>query len=896
MNQLNHKPFNSSPRVSQPDASFVQKYVLDNGLTILVRSCDTVPKVAIQLWYGVGSKDEQTGERGIAHLLEHMVFKGTVHNDRVHLSESDINTVTHMLSGTCNAFTSYDYTGYIFNFPTQHYHEAFPILADCMRNCRFDDQMLNSEIKAVIQELKLYKDQPTSSLLQEMIGAIFADHPYHHPIIGYKQDLWSVSGNDLHNFYQKHYASNNATLVVVGDVQPQEVFVYAQRCFGDIPPSPDYRKAEYFFNQDIMAKSVTLFRDIQQPCLVYAFVIPGARTKNDYVVQIIEWVLAKGKGSRLYKKLVNDLQYVTSVEIGCWDLFDHSLFFISLEPVEHADHAEIEAIILAECADIAQNGLTDQELERAIKKTQSSLYSLMEDVEDQAYAIGKSFLATGDPDYSFTMTQKPLDELKKEVQAYLAHYFRPCVMHKGAVLPLPQNEQNYWLALQEASDQEDEQILSVRTRTTPVEPPLYAEHIAIQEPKKFDYPKPTINQLENGLSIYSYHNPLVPKISLVLSLKMNNYYEAPDKQGLCNFMTSLLTEGTQNYTAQELADFVESKGMSLRAYPGGIMISVLKDDLKIGLAIMQELMMRATFVPEEVEKIRTHLLVDLNNFWDDATLIAGQLVREHIYKNHPYSLNVFGTKESIGVITRDEIINFYQQSMSAHGAHLAIVGDIAQYDVPTLVQETLGVLSGHGIPDLVYPPIQQVSEQEYTYRINRDQVVLVLARPSVSRFDADYNALLVFDQIFGAGVLGSMSSRLFELREQSGLFYGIDGSFASGAYEQPGMLQVKTVVSLDRLAEAEQAIKETIAHAADTITEQEFNEAKRALVNSSVDNFASNMNIARTFLHMQRYKLPRDFFDTRAQMLEKISIADMQHAVRKIIGDGAFFVLKAGRV
>src|SRR5579871_3608886 len=134
--------------------SHVEKVVLDNGLTVLIRESHEIPKVSFQIWYNVGSKDELIGEKGIAHLIEHMIFKGT---DT--LSESDINVLVHKLSGVCNAFTSYDYTGYYFNFPTHHWREAFPIVADCMINCRFNEDMLNSEMKAVIQELKLYKDQ-----------------------------------------------------------------------------------------------------------------------------------------------------------------------------------------------------------------------------------------------------------------------------------------------------------------------------------------------------------------------------------------------------------------------------------------------------------------------------------------------------------------------------------------------------------------------------------------------------------------------------------------------------------------------------------------------------------------------------------------------------------------
>ena len=217
--------------------SYVSKKVLDNGLTVLVHESHIIPKVSFQMWYNVGSKDELLSEKGIAHLIEHMIFKGTDI-----LSESDINVLVHKLSGSCNAFTSYDYTGYLFNFPSHNWKEALPVVVDCMTNCTFKEDMLSSEMKAVIQELKMYKDQYDRSLLSEMIGMIFADHPYHYPIIGYKQDLWSVSGKDLHAFYKKHYQPNNATFIVVGDVDTQEVFDLAERYFGVIENHSDHQK------------------------------------------------------------------------------------------------------------------------------------------------------------------------------------------------------------------------------------------------------------------------------------------------------------------------------------------------------------------------------------------------------------------------------------------------------------------------------------------------------------------------------------------------------------------------------------------------------------------------------------------------------------------------------
>ena len=310
----------------------VFKYKLDNGLTILVRPTKHVPKVSIQLWYGVGSKDEKTGEKGLAHLIEHMIFKGTKK-----LSESDINLITNKLSGTCNAFTSYDYTGYLFDFPSHHWHESLPIMADCMRGCTFKQEFLNSELKAVIQELKMYKDNFVSSLADEMITAIFADHPYHYPVIGYKHDLWNLSRDSLLNFYKKHYVPNNATLIVVGDVSEEDVLEKTKESFGKIQSNPDYKDESFYVRTDLISKSVTLCRDVKQPLALYAFTVPGSKEKRDYAMDVINCVLGLGKDSRLYKKLVDEHQLATNVETFVYDLFDRGVFFIFAQPREEKD-------------------------------------------------------------------------------------------------------------------------------------------------------------------------------------------------------------------------------------------------------------------------------------------------------------------------------------------------------------------------------------------------------------------------------------------------------------------------------------------------------------------------------------------------------------------------------
>ncbi len=870
--------------------SFVHKKVLSNGMTVLVRPIHTVPKVSTQLWYNVGSKDEKDKERGIAHLIEHMIFKGTEK-----LSESDINNITHMLSGSCNAFTSYDYTGYLFNFPTQHWEESLNLMADCMSNCTFKDYMLNSEMKAVIQELKMYKDHYVRSLVDEMIGIIFQDHPYHHPIIGYKQDLWSVSSDGLKSFYKKHYVPNNAALIVVGDVDPQTVFEAAEKKFGAIPADPNYKKETFYYTKDIASKSITIYRDIKQPVVIFTFLVPGIVDKKDNILELLARILGSGRGSRLYKKIVNDLQLATSLSASSEELFEYGLFFIVVEPKSVDKIPLIEAEILKEIDHISKNGVSDAELERAIKKTEMSIYSTMEDFEQQAYDIGKYYLATGDENYLFHYLDKPADQLKKEIHELVTTHFRPSVLHKGMVLPIPDSEKVAWAALQKESDLEDQRILSARDRKEPVEAPSHVKNIKVKKPQPFNFPKPSITVFDNGLKLFSYNNSNIPKIDLILDLKAKSYYDPQDKQGMAEFMSRMLLEGTKNYPGHKLIEAIDMRGMSLSAYPGGIAISMLTQDLPFALEILKEILTNAIFDEREMDKVRAQIVAKLKNFWDDARYFAGQLVREQLYSGHPYSKNSLGTMQSVEAITRADLIDYYKKYVSPDGARLAIVGDINGYDLQKLVQNSLGKWTGPKIETIEFPALANPLTEQINYPINRDQIVLRFAGLSVDRKHKDFDKLLLYDQVFSGGNLGSMASRLFELREQSGLFYTIGGSMIAGADEQPGMILVQTIVSLDRLKEAEKAILKTMLETPNSIREHEFTEAQHAIINTQIDNFASNYGIANVFLFLDKFNFPVNFFDNRANELSKITIQEVKDAANRIMKN-KLIILRAGRV
>ncbi|MBV8661190.1 MAG: insulinase family protein [Candidatus Dependentiae bacterium] len=869
----------------------VVQSTLNNGLTLLVRPMKDATTVSIQLWYNVGSKHEKDGERGIAHFIEHMIFKGTET-----LSESDIDLVIRKISGNCNAFTWYDYTGYLFNVPVANWDKTLPIMADCMQNCTFKQEHLNSEMKAVIQELKMIKDQFARNLREIMITNIFESHPYHYSTIGFKQDLWSVSRETMLAFYKKYYTPDNAVMVIVGDVDPKEVHAKIEKEFGQIPSGNGWNKQSFYINEDIKSKTIRLYRDVKQSICNIAYVVPGVTEKKEFELETFAHLLGNGRGSRLYKLLVNDLQLVVDVKSFVYDMFDKGIFFVEFSPKNEKDIEIIVQHIQKEINEIAQHGPTVKEVERARRFVQVESQQMLENTQQQAYAIGKSFVATKDPLYPFNYGTVSTPDLVDSIKNIAANYCTLVVRHQGEVLAIPQDQIHALTKLQKESDAEDTLFLGAKPREAVIEGGSYVHTVTLNEKQASIFSKPGTVTLHNGLELIWLHTDSVDTVECQLMLKANHFYDEENLQGIGSIVSKLLLEGTKNYPGQSFAEEVESYGISFFVAPGSMSATFLKQDVEKGLSLLTEMLTNAEFTSEALYKIKEQVSIELKKFWDTPTAFNMQLAKDLVYKNHPFKKISLGTQETIAAISLEDCIDYYKTMITPQGARLAIVGNLANIDVQALIEKTIGQWQGSSINDLVFPSLSDIEKQEITSYINRDQIVLVFTGLSVNRFHKDYDKILLFDQIFAGSVMSSMSTRLFRLRQQSGLFYTIGGSLLYGASEEPGMIFIRTIVSQDRAAEAERAILQVIDEAINDLSEDELQQAKQVLINSFDALYDANGKKASTFLFLKKYDLPFDYFEKRAESLQKITVEEIQQAVRSILSTDKIAVIRIGRI
>lgn len=871
--------------------SSVSKYQLDNGLTVLVYPLPTAVKVSTQLWYHVGSKDERSGEKGLAHFLEHMLFKGTGR-----MAESDINVFSHKLSGYCNAFTSYDATMYLFDMPSQHWQEVLPVFADCMQHARLDQDHLNSELKAVIQELKMYRDEYSGHLFDELVSTIFADHPYHYPIIGFKHDLWSLEREALLQFYHTHYIPNNATLVVVGNVIPDEVYRDVEVVFGSLKGNSEYKKRSFYHRDDIIAKSITLKRSIENPSALCTWVIPGLKGKQEYVATMISWLLAQGRGSRLYRLLVDDLQLVVDVQSHIHNFFDYGLFSLEFQLKNAYDFDRVKQLVLEVIADLVDHGWTEKEEHRARKRIEIDYVNLFECPQKLGMALGETYLATGDEQHMLRFLQDIPDDISVSMKNFMKTFLRQTVMHTGLLIPIDTDEQDRLDKIQHDSDVIDSLVLQKKVRTTPVEPCRYANLIIPKSPPPFHAPRAQSEMLSNGLKVVHACDDRLPTVEIMLDLKTKYYGDPSDLQGLSLCTSYMVAEGTSNYSAYELAMELESHGINLSIDPGSITITMLRDDLEKGLDILSELLTKAVLPESSLMKIKDRMLSDIESYWDEPSEFVDDLVRKEIYRDHPYSKQILGTSESISRINHNDVKAWYATTYTPREATLVIVGDTQQCDVIRMLEDKLGIWHGALPLGITYPSLSSIRAYDRTYFIKRDQTVVCFAGPSVPRMHPDFDKLLLFDQIFGGGVLNSMNSRLFLLREQSGLFYTIKGSLIAGSDEQPGMVLIKTLVSNDSLKQAVESIRETVDTAVNHVTDEEFEHAKHILNNALIDSFSTHQQTAASLLFLARYKLDADYFDTRADALKTLSKSDMIATVRKYLSREKLLCIQVGRV
>ncbi|MFY9611691.1 MAG: pitrilysin family protein [Blastocatellia bacterium] len=362
----------------------VRKFVLPNLLTVITKELHDKPVVATMIWYRVGSRNEELGQTGKSHFLEHMLFKGTDHYPK-----GVIDLTTHLNGGMNNAFTWLDFTAYYFSFASDRWQTALEIEASRMRDTLFAEQEFASEKQVVEEELRIGLDGPWEALENEVWATAFRQHPYHSPTVGWLEDLESATAADMKAYYDQWYHPRNATLVIVGDFDSDEARDRIEGLFGAIPPGPETKPLNIVEPPQRGEKRVVVKKETPVERLLIGYHAPAVAGLDSYSLRVAEAILSTGKSSRLYRRLVDQDQSVTFANATYHDHIDPSLFYFQaelkpgfkLDGVERAVYSEIERLKRAD--------VSPAELLKAKRLIEADLVLSNEEPLQQAMLLGQ---------------------------------------------------------------------------------------------------------------------------------------------------------------------------------------------------------------------------------------------------------------------------------------------------------------------------------------------------------------------------------------------------------------------------------------------------------------------------------------------------------------------------
>ena len=403
--------------LQQAASAEVFEKTLANGLKVIVKEDHRAPVVVQQVWYKAGSMDEITGKTGVAHALEHMMFKGT----RL-VPAGEFSRLIAAAGGRENAFTSDDYTAYFQQLDKTKLPLAMKLESDRMHNLNLSEKEFSKEIRVVMEERRMRTDDDAHALLQEkMMSVVYEEHPYRHPVIGWMNDLEHLTINDVRDWYKRWYAPNNATLVIAGDVDHNKVFALAERYYGRIPKHIEPLSRNYIEPAQIGIKRMVVKAPAELPLLVMAYHAPNVvdplRDWQPYALEMLAGVLSGNDAARLNKHLVREQQIASDVSAE-YDATSRgpALFTLEATPSEGKTVADAETALRREIALIVKDGVSEQELQRVKAQVMAAEVYKLDSVFYQAMQIGQM--------ESIGLGQKAIPLMLDKLQAVTAEQVR----------------------------------------------------------------------------------------------------------------------------------------------------------------------------------------------------------------------------------------------------------------------------------------------------------------------------------------------------------------------------------------------------------------------------------------------------------------------------------------
>jgi zinc protease len=831
--------------IAIPDIPYT-RFVLKNGLTVLVHEDHKTPVVAVNTWYHVGSKNEKAGKTGFAHLFEHLMFSGSENFDKVYLPAME-----RIGANNLNGTTNQDRTNYFENVPTSMLDYALFAESDRMGHLLgvLDQKKLDLQRGVVQNEKRQGENQPYGVAYQLLTENTWpAGHPYSWTVIGSMKDLDAASMSDVQEWFKTNYGPNNTTLVIAGDITPEQAREKVEKYYGEIPPGPPLARHEAWIAKRTGTHRGTVQDRVPQARIYRVWNVPGSSTATEPLLDLGAYVLGGGKTSRLYKRLVYKDQLATTATASNDSSEIAGQFDLTLTARPGADVAKMERGADEELRALMKSGPSAAELE--IAKT-AILARFTRIVERVGGFGGKSDLLAS----CATYTGNP-DCYKDYLKAI-----------KAATPAQIRQAMNEWLA-------DGDYVLEVQ----PFPAGLAAngkldrsKEPALGKPESLNLPPMQKATLSNGLKVVLAERHAAPVVNLSMMVDAGYASDSQDLPGLAGLSLRMLEEGTPTRGALKISEEFESLGANFSSYSNldgaFVQLNALKATLPKALDVYADVLLHPAYAQNELDRLKKDQLAAIQREKSNPQSMALRVMPALIYgKGHAYALPLTGsgTEAAVARIGRGDLVKYHQTWFKPNNATLLVVGDTTLAEITPLLEKAFGGWKAGDVPKKnvaqVAPPDKPV-----VYLMDKPgalQSVIYGVQLAPPRNAPDAVQLQVVNNIFG----GVFSSRInMNLREDKHWSYGVRSSLPAAVGQR--LYISSSPVQTDKTREAlQELVKEYGGIAgARPITADELVNAQTNETLNLPGSFETAGQLAGAYSAIVQYKLPENYYNTFTQ-------------------------------
>lgn len=893
------KPQNKQNSLSIP----VEKFTLANGLTVVLNVDKSDPIAALAVYYHVGSSREVPGKTGFAHLFEHMMFQRSEN-----VPEDTYFKNIQGAGGTLNGSTNQDRTNYYEIIPKNVLEMAMWMESDRMgylTNTVTKKSLANQQ-NVVQNEKRESVDNAAYGFNQEIIAKNLypKGHPYSWTVIGEMEDLTGATVEDVKAFHKKFYAPNNATLVISGDINSEEIKALVNKYFGEINSGTNIEKrgpvpvtlssTTRLFHEDTFAKA---------PQLNMVFPSTERYSKDSYALNFLADLLAGTKKSPLYSVLVKEKKLTSRVMARNGSQELAGSFMISVTANPDVNLTDVEKAVFEGFEKFEKDGFTDEDLIRIKAGYETRFYNSFASVQGKAFQFAEYTMNTGDPEYYkkdlAALQSVTIADVKSAYNKYIKgkNFVETSLVPKGQLNLIVEGSKNSGITEEDVT-----KAAQVKADTTKEEP-------IAKTPTKLDrsvkpvigpdpevtIPNPWKESLSDGMKVWGIVQNELPLVQYSIIIDGGHMLDKVEKAGVANLVASMMNEGTKNKTPEELEEAIGLLGASIRVNSSNEDISVevssMAKNFEKTIALVQEILLEPRWDSEAFDLAKSRIINNIKRNAASPDYLASNTLNKLMFGDNILATDATGTEASVKTITIDDLKEYYSKNLSPSIARFLVVGDVDMARVKKALTDLNLKWKPKNvvIPEIKVPGPPEKSQIYFVDVPGAKQSVISIGAPSLPRTNPDFYPATVVNYKLGGSFNGIFN---LILREDKGFTYGARSNFNGG--KNYGSFIATSRVRTNSTLESATIFKEEMEKYRKNIPQEYIDFTKSSLLKNNALRFETLGNLLSMLNTMTSYNLPDDYIKQEEKFIKSLTIEKQLEFVNKYIDPSKMYYVVVG--